>query len=156
MIHKALFAGSFDPFTKGHADIVERACALFDKVVIAIGYNYMKPGMWPVDKRVEAIKNLYRDDDRVEVCSYTGLTVDFARCCGCTALLRGVRDATDFSFEQRLADTNRAIAGLETVLLVSKPELAFVSSSLVRELLTNGADASEYIAWDPSFNNLSE
>lgn len=153
---KALFAGSFDPFTTGHADIVERACALFDKVVIAIGYNYMKPGLWPIDKRLEAIKNLYHDNDRVEVVSYTGLTVDFALHSGCSALLRGVRDATDFSFEQRLADTNRAIAGLETVLLISKPELAFVSSSLVRELIANGADASKYIAWNQTFNNLSE
>ena len=143
---KGLFAGSFDPFTIGHASIVERAAAIFDRIVVAVGYNEHKSGMYGVAERVEAIRRLYAGDPRVEVESFTGLTVDFARRCGATALVRGVRGSSDFEFERNLADTNAAIADLETVLLISRPELAFVSSSMVRELIHNGYDASRYIA----------
>lgn len=143
---KGLFAGSFDPFTIGHASIVERAAAVFDRVVVAVGYNEHKKGMYGVTERVEAIRRLYADNPKIEVESFTGLTADFARRCGATALVRGVRGSADFEFERNLADTNAAIAGLETVLLVSRPELAFISSSMVRELIHNGFDASRYIA----------
>ena len=145
---KALFAGSFDPFTIGHFSIVRRSLAIFDSVVVAIGYNEHKPGMWSTEQRVEAISRLFHDEKRVEVFSYTGLTVDFARECHADALLRGVRTVADFEYERTLADTNRAICGIESVLLFSLPELSFISSSMVRELIHNGYDASKYIAGD--------
>ncbi len=145
---KALFAGSFDPFTIGHFSIVRRSLAIFDSVVVAIGYNEHKPGMWSTEQRVEAISRLFHDEKRVEVFSYTGLTVDFARKCHADALLRGVRTVADFEYERTLADTNRAICGIESVLLFSLPELSFISSSMVRELIHNGYDASKYIAGD--------
>ena len=147
---KAIFPGSFDPFTTGHLDIAQRALQIFDILLIAVGYNENKPGMWSFQERTDAIRNLFAGNTCVEVMSYTGLTVDFARKNGCRAIVRGVRDAADFAFEQRLAETNRHLAGMETVLLSTRPELSYVSSSMVRELLHNGADASEFIAWKTS------
>lgn len=143
---KAFFAGSFDPFTIGHRSIVERALRLFSKIVIAIGYNEHKPGEWTVEQRLAAIKDLYADHKDVEVISYKGLTVDAARKIGASVLLRGVRGNIDFEYERNLADTNRVISGIETVILISEPEYAFISSSMVRELLHNHHDISKYIA----------
>jgi len=145
---KTVFAGSFDPFTVGHKDIVDRARRLFGKVIIAIGHNEHKPGEWPVEQRKDAIASLYKGADDVEVCTYSGLTVDFVKKIGADALVRGVRNISDFEFEKNLAETNSAIAGVETIFLISRPETAFISSSMVKELLHNGYDASEYIAGD--------
>ena len=142
----ALFAGSFDPFTVGHRSIVERGLKLFDKIVVAIGYNEHKPGEWPVESRLKAIASLFAGNPRVEVTSFAGLTVDMARKCGADALLRGVRSISDFEYERTLADTNREIAELETVFLLSEPQFSFVSSSMVWELMHNGYDVSQYIA----------
>lgn len=143
---KAFFAGSFDPFTIGHRSIVERSLRLFSKVVIGIGYNEHKQGEWPVDQRIQAIRDLYADNPDVEVISYKGLTVDAARDCGADVLVRGVRGNMDFEYERNLADTNREISGIETVFLISEPELSFISSSMIRELLHNGYDISKYVA----------
>ncbi|MDE6578457.1 MAG: pantetheine-phosphate adenylyltransferase [Muribaculaceae bacterium] len=142
---KALFAGSFDPFTQGHLSIVERALEMFDSVVIAIGHNEHKRGEWTVEERVSAISEYFKNNDRVSTESFTGLTVDFARKCGATVLLRSVRGAADFEYEKNLADINKAISGLDTVLLISLPQLAFISSSIVREIIHNGYDARKYI-----------
>ncbi|MFG6425726.1 pantetheine-phosphate adenylyltransferase [Lepagella muris] len=145
---KALFAGSFDPFTIGHQSIVERGLKIFDKLIIAVGYNEHKPGEWTAGQREKAISALYQGDPRIDVATYTGLTVDFARHCGADVLLRGVRSMADFEYERNIADTNRAIAGMETVILIAKPEFSFVSSSIVRELMHNGHDVRKYIAGD--------
>ncbi len=140
-----LFPGSFDPFTKGHADIVERALGLFGEVVIAVGYNEQKSGWMPVEERVAAIKKLYADEPRVRVESYTGLTVDFAKANGISAIVRGVRTTKDFEFEVQLADMNRRLTGIETILLPASPELASLSSTLVRELAHFGHDVSAFL-----------
>lgn len=145
---KALFAGSFDPFTIGHASIVERALKIFDSIVIGIGFNEHKPGEWSVEEKVEAISAYWRENPSVKVETFSGLTVDFAKAVGADALLRGVRSTLDFEYERNLADTNRALAGIETVLLYSLPELSFVSSSMVRELIHNGIDPRHFIAGD--------
>ena len=143
---KALFAGSFDPFTVGHRSIVERCLTMFDEVTVAVGHNERKPGEWSVETRVRAISSLFADNPRVEVAAYSGLTVDMARRCGAGVLVRGVRGNSDFEYERNLADTNREIAGVETVFLISEPEYSFISSSMVRELLHNGHDVTKYIA----------
>ncbi|MDE6298565.1 MAG: pantetheine-phosphate adenylyltransferase [Muribaculaceae bacterium] len=142
----ALFAGSFDPFTIGHASIVERALTMFDKVIIAIGFNEKKPGEWSVQQRLDAISGFWEGNPDVEVVAYSGLTVEFARKVEADVLLRGVRSVLDFEYERNLADINRTISGLETVLLYSLPQLSFISSSMVRELIHNGINPTKYIA----------
>jgi len=144
-MRKVLFPGSFDPFTLGHADIVQRTLGLFDEVVVAVGYNENKVGWMPVEERVEAIRKLYKDEPRITVESYTGLTVDFARERGINAIIRGVRTMADFEFEMQLADVNRQLTGIETILLPASPQLASLSSSVVRELASFGHDVSAYL-----------
>lgn len=140
----ALFAGSFNPFTIGHADIVERALHLFDRIIIAVGVNKSKQGC-ESDDNVETIRRLYASEPHVTVKQYCCLTVDFARECEAGFLLRGVRSAADFEYERNIAEVNRQLSGIETVLLLSRPELAAVSSSMVRELQAFGRDVSNFL-----------
>lgn len=142
MARTALFAGTFDPYTKGHHSIVQRALPLFDEVVVAVGRNMGKRCMLSVEERVAAIEKLYAGENRVRVCAYDGLTMDFAREVGATVLLRGVRSVKDFEYEREIADVNRKVGGIDTLLLVSEPEYALVSSSVVRELLEYGKDVT--------------
>lgn len=144
----ALFAGSFDPFTVGHASIVERALPLFDCIVIAVGVNAAKVSDADATGRVRAIERLYAalPPGKVKVVCYSGiLTAQLAAQVGAKWLLRGVRSVRDFEYERDLADLNRRIAGLETVLLPALPEMAAVSSSAVRELQSYGADVTSFL-----------
>jgi pantetheine-phosphate adenylyltransferase len=138
----AIFPGSFDPYTIGHASIVDRALPLFDKIVVAIGVNRNKRSFLTEEQRIRMIADLYADEPKVEVISYDGLTVDAARECGARFLLRGVRMIQDFEYEKNLAEVNRSISGLETVLLYTLPEYGHISSSIVRELISYGRDVS--------------
>lgn len=131
----AIFPGSFNPFTIGHKNIVDRALAsIADKVVIAVGINCSKQNCADAQERVEAIKALYEGEARVDVISYDCLTADIAREIGADCILRGVRSVKDFEYERDIAEVNRRLTGIETVLLYSEPELAHISSSIVREL----------------------
>ena len=141
----ALFAGTFDPYTRGHHALVERALALFDTVVVAVGRNLEKKCMLSVEERVAAIEKLYAGNGRVKVAVYDTLTMDFAQSVGATALLRGVRSVKDFEYERDIADINLRLGGIDTVLLVSEPEYAAISSSVVRELMKYGKDVSELL-----------
>ena len=138
-----VFVGSFNPFTIGHDSIVRRSLALFDKLVIGIGVNTAKEEGGT--SRVEQIARLYADEPRVEVRSYTDLTVDFARREGAQFIVKGVRSVKDFEYEREQADINRRLSGLETVLLFAEPGMEAVSSSLVRELQRFGRDVSEFL-----------
>ena len=150
----ALFAGSFDPFTRGHAALVEEALHLFDKVVIGIGENVAKQGLLSVEQRKQLISDIYRNESRVEVASYTSLTADFAREIGATALIRGVRNTVDFEFERTMEATNRHLAPeLTTILLIAPAEYGHISSSMVRELLAFGRDVSEYLPQNIDIKN---
>ena len=140
-----LYAGTFNPFTIGHKSIVDRLLAMGERVVIGIGHNPDKPDLG-IERRLEDIREIYRENPRVEVAKYVGLTVDFARACGADYMVRGVRNSTDFEYERNLAEINLRISGVETLLMPSLPELGFVSSSMVRELRANGRDATEFIA----------
>lgn len=140
-----LFPGSFDPFTIGHASIVRRALTVFDTVVIAVGYNEHKAGWLPVEERLAAIRKLYHDEPRVQVVSYTGLTTAVAAEVGASAILRGVRTMHDYEYEQQMAEVNRQLTGIETVLLFADPGLAHVSSSIVRELSHFGQDITQFL-----------
>ena len=141
----AIFPGSFDPFTVGHHSIVMRALPLFDKIVVAIGTNAAKYAMMSESRRVEALRELYADNEKIEVISYEGLTVDAAKMCGAKLILRGVRMIQDFEYEKNLAEVNRSISGLETVLLYTLPEFGHISSSIVRELIRYGRDVSSLL-----------
>ena len=141
----ALFPGSFDPFTRGHQVIVERALPLFDKLVIAIGVNRAKKGWMPVEERLAQLKALYADEPRVEVIAYETLTMDLAKEYDAKYVLRGVRSMADFEYERTIADANRKIGGLETIFLISDADTAHISSSLVRELAAFGHDVSDLL-----------
>lgn len=142
----AVFAGSFRPFTAGHADIVERALVIFDRVIVAIGVNIAKEGAArEAEATAATIAGLYAACPAVSVEIYSGLTADFARSRGACALVRGVRSVRDFDYERDMADLNRRISGIETVLMTSRPELSAVSSSAVRELQAFGADISSFL-----------
>ena len=141
----ALFAGTFDPYTIGHHRIVQRALAMSDRIVVAIGRNIGKKTTFTINERIEAIKKLYSNEPRVEVTTYEGLTTDYAQSIGATHLLRGVRSVKDFEYERDLADLNLRIGGVDTILLISEPEYAAISSSVARELLSYGKDISRLL-----------
>lgn len=142
----ALFAGSFDPFTLGHKSIVDRALSMFDKIIIGLGVNSSKATWSPLEERLENIRRIYAADPRIEVEHFSGLATAFAREKGARFLLRGVRTVTDFEYERSMADANRLIAPeIETVLLPALPELAVVSSSLVRELARFGSPYEQFL-----------
>ncbi|WP_301185809.1 pantetheine-phosphate adenylyltransferase [uncultured Muribaculum sp.] len=150
MTHKsadrtALFAGSFDPYTIGHHSLVERALPLFDRIIIAIGENSGKSSSLSVNERINRISELYAGNSKIKVISYNGLTVDTCKAEGAKWLLRGVRSVADFEYERNLADINRKISGIETVILFTLPEHACVSSSIVRELAHYGYDTEPFL-----------
>ena len=146
MTRIALFAGSFDPFTRGHEAVVEEALRLFDEVVVGVGENISKKGLLSVDRRCQLIEDLYADNYRVRVARYSTLTGDFAREVGATALVRGVRNTVDFEFERTIEATNRELfPELTTLLLVTPAEYMHISSSMVRELLAFGRKVDDYI-----------
>lgn len=143
----ALFAGSFNPFTIGHADIVERALGVCDKLVIGFGSNIDKPTD-AEDLNFKSVKRLYAGDNRISVQRYFGLTVDFAKQCGADFMVRGVRNVTDFEYERNLAEVNLKISGIETLFIIASPELTYVSSSMVRELAHYGQDIRRFLPYD--------
>ena len=142
---KAIFPGTFDPFTIGHFSVVKRALTFMDEVVIGIGINDSKRTWFPTEKRVEMISRLYADEPRRKVAAYSGLTIDFARECGAQFIVRGIRNVRDFEYEETIADINRKMAGIETILLFTEPELTSVSSTIVRELLQFGKDVTPFL-----------
>ena len=142
----ALFPGSFDPFTRGHESLVEGALRLFDEVIIAVGENVSKRGLLTVEQRQRLISDRYAGEERVRVTSYRCLTGDFARQVGAVAMIRGIRNTTDFNFERSIEATNRRIfPEITTVMLVTPDEYAHISSSIVRELLSFGHDVAEFM-----------
>ena len=143
-----IFVGSFDPFTIGHDSIVRRALPLFDRLVIGVvGDNVQKPYMRPAEERMKAIRELYADKPGIEVKTYYGLAVDFARAEKAHFIVKGVRSAKDFEYEREQADINRMITGgeVETLLLYAEPRLSSISSSMVRELMHFGQDVSQFL-----------
>lgn len=142
----AIFPGSFDPITKGHESVIRRALPLFDKLIIAVGKNTDKQGFFPVEKRLQWIRDTFANEKNLEVKTYSGLTIDFCKAEDAQYLLRGLRSGNDFEFEKTIAHMNRDMrSGIETVFLLTLPEYAHVSSTIVREILKNGGDASMFV-----------
>jgi pantetheine-phosphate adenylyltransferase len=150
----ALFPGSFDPFTVGHESVVRRALKMFDRIVISIGFNTAKTAYFPLEKRIEWINKVFADTNRVEVHSYKGLTVDYCRTVGAKYILRGLRTAADFEYERAIAQVNKAMFNeIETVFLLTLPQHTPINSTIIREIIKQGGDASQFL---PSNYNIRE
>lgn len=142
---RAIFPGTFDPFTIGHYSVVRRALTFMDEVVIGIGINENKRTWFSTEKRIDMIRHLYKDEPRVKVEAYDDLTIDFAQRMDARFIVRGIRTVKDFEYEETIADINRQLSGIETILLFTEPELTSVSSSVVRELLSFGKDVRRFL-----------
>jgi len=141
-----LFPGTFDPITLGHVDIIERASSLFDKLVIGIGSNSSKQPMFSIEQRTGWIKSIFKNDPHIEVTSYDGLTVDFCRSIDAKYILRGIRYVSDFEYEKAIADMNRMLVpDIETIFLTCAPLYSTISSTLVRDVIRNGGNASMFV-----------
>ena len=142
---KAIFPGSFDPITLGHVDIINRGVTLFDEVIIAIGENSSKNYMFTIEERKQFIENTFKDNPKVTVMTYSGLTIDFCKEIGVEFILRGLRNPADFEFEKAIAQTNRYLSTLETVFLLTSTRTSFISSSIVREIIRYGGDYKKLV-----------
>lgn len=144
-MRKAIFPGSFDPITLGHQDIINRALPLFDEIVIAIGINADKKYMFSLEERKRFIEETFKDEPKVRVITYTGLTIDLCKKEKAEFILRGLRNPADFEFEKAIAHTNRMMSKIETVFLLTAARTSFISSSIVRDVLRNGGDISKLV-----------
>ena len=142
---RALFPGSFDPFTLGHQDIVERGVTIFNEIVIGIGHNADKNYMFSLDQRKMFIEQCFQNNPKVKVMDYVGLTIDFCKSINANYLLRGVRNNGDFEFEKAIARTNRELSEIETVFLLTSVQTSFISSSIVREIIRNKGDYKRFV-----------
>lgn len=142
---RAVFPGSFDPFTLGHMDIVVRGTTIFDEVIVGIGANSEKQYMFSLDQRKDFIEKCFADQPKVRVVSYEGMTIDFCREVGANYILRGVRNNGDFEFEKVIARTNRKLSEIETVFLLTSASTSFISSSIVREIIRNKGDYTQLV-----------
>lgn len=142
----AIFPGSFDPMTIGHLDIVTRALPLFEKVIIAIGVNSQKKYLFPLEKRIHWIEKIFEKEKKVLVDSYSGLTVEFCEKVGAGYILRGLRSPADFEFEKAIGQMNRLMKPkIESIFLLSQPQYTAISSTIVRDIIINGGDASKFL-----------
>ncbi len=142
---RAIFPGSFDPITLGHYDIIKRSVTLFDEVIVAIGINADKKYMFSLDERQKFIEDSFKDEPRVKVVTYKGLTVDFCQKNNVEFILRGLRNPADFEFEKAIAHTNRDLAPIETVFLLTAASTSYISSSIVRDVIRNNGNYTKLV-----------
>lgn len=141
----AIFPGSFDPITKGHQDIILRALPLFDKIIVAVGENSSKKYLFSQEQRVKWIKAVFAKEKKVSVEAFTGLTVDYCKKKKASYILRGLRTSADFEFERSIGQINKAMSGVETIFLLTSPELSAINSTIVRDIVINKGDASKFV-----------
>jgi pantetheine-phosphate adenylyltransferase len=142
----AVFPGSFDPFTRGHESIVRRVLPLFDKIIVAIGVNSHKQYFFPLEKRKEWIEHTFKDLPNVEVDNFSGLTIDYCRKKDAKFIVRGLRTTTDLEFEKAIAQMNKSMADdIETLFILPTPELSAINSTIIRDIVRNGGDASPFV-----------
>ncbi|HNX88112.1 MAG TPA: pantetheine-phosphate adenylyltransferase [Paludibacteraceae bacterium] len=142
---RAIFPGTFDPFTIGHYNLVTRGLKLFDEIVIGIGVNQSKKTLFDTEKRIDIIQQAFSSEPRVQVMTYDSLTVDFAVSAEADYILRGVRSVADFDYEHTIANSNRMLSGIETVVLFTDKEYSFISSTVVRDLIAYGKDITAFL-----------
>jgi pantetheine-phosphate adenylyltransferase len=146
MARICLFPGTFDPLTLGHVDIIDRALPLFDKIVVGIGTNTAKAPMFTAEQRVGWVKEIYKDEPKVEGAFYEGLTIEYCKKIGARFILRGIRYVSDFEYEKTIADANRTLdKNIETIFLTGEPKYTSVASTIVRDIIRNGGDASLFL-----------
>ena len=146
MTQRAIYPGTFDPMTKGHIDLIERACKLFDEIVIAIAASEAKKPLFTLDERIQIAEKIFESNDKVKVVGFSGLLVDLAKDNDAKILIRGLRVVADFEYEFQLANMNRAMMPeLESVFLTPKEQYSYISSSLVKEICKMGGDVSEFV-----------
>ena len=142
----AIFPGSFSPFTVGHQSVVDRALSLFDKIIISIGINSEKNQYFSIEERLQWIKDVYGNNPKIEIKFYEGLTVDFCKKENANYILRGLRDSHDFKFEKGIAQMNKDLNNeIETIFIITPPEISHISSSIIRDIIKNGGDVSKFI-----------
>ena len=144
----AVFPGSFDPFTKGHEEIVNRGLQIFDKIIIALGENSQKRYLFSRESRITHIQSIFEHQKNVEIKTFTGLTVDFVKEQNTNLILRGLRNSSDFNFERTIAQMNKKIKGVESIFLMTTPELSAINSSVIRDIKKNGGDISKFVTND--------
>jgi len=144
-MRRAIFPGTFDPFTIGHFSIVQRGLSFFDEIIICVGSNQAKKTLFTVEKRLELIQQAFEQEPRVKVTSYNSLTVDFALSVQADFVLRGLRSVGDFEYERTIADANRKLTGVETVILFTELSYSYISSTVVRDLISYGKDISGFL-----------
>lgn len=144
-MRRAIFPGTFDPFTLGHFSIVKRGLALFDEIIIGIGINHTKDTLFSAENRLDMIKQAFADEPRVKAMVYNSLTIDLAEAVGAQFILRGLRSVADFEYEQTIGDTNRIMSGIETVILFTESTYSHISSTVARDLISYGKDISAFL-----------
>ena len=144
-MRRAVFPGSFDPITLGHYDIIKRGVTLFDEVIVAIGINADKKYMFSLEERMDFIKESFKDEPKVKVVTYTGLTIDFCQKNNVKFILRGLRNPADFEFEKAIAHTNRKLSKIETVFLLTAARTSYIASSIVRDVIRNNGDYTKLV-----------
>ena len=142
---KAVFPGSFDPLTLGHCEIINKSLDLFDEIVLAIGVNSTKENMFSLDQRKKFINDEFVNEEKIKILTYDGLTVDFCKTINADFIVRGLRNPADFEFEKTIAQTNKKLTGIETVFFLTSPETAYISSSIVREIIANKGEYTKLV-----------
>ena len=151
-----LFPGTFDPVTLGHVDIINRSLPLFDKLVVGIGLNSSKSVMFSAEQRLQWIQEIYKDEPKVEGAVYEGLTINFCQLIGAKFIIRGIRYVSDFEYEKTIADANRTLDNtIETIFLTGEPKYTSVASTIVRDIIRNGGDASHFLP-EAVYNSLAK
>ena len=142
---RAMFPGSFDPITLGHCEIIEKACEIFDELIVSVGNNSDKDYKFSLDQRLKFISDEFKNNSKVYVEKYEGLTVDFCKTKNIKHIVRGLRNPADFEFEKKIALFNNSLEDVETIFFLTSPNNAFVSSSMVREIMDNGGDFKKFV-----------
>ena len=142
---KAVFPGSFDPITLGHCEIIEKACEIFDELIVSVGNNSEKNYRFSLDQRIKFISNEFINNPKVYVEKYEGLTVDFCKNKNVKHIVRGLRNPADFEFEKKIALFNNSLENIETIFFLTSPNNAFISSSMVREIMNNGGNFKKFV-----------
>ena len=145
MMKRAIFPGSFDPFTRGHLSILMRALPLFDQIVVAVGHNTDKTPLNPIGKRLELLEQLFKNESKISITQYSGLTMAFCKEQQAQFIIRGLRNAQDFNYEQPIAQTNLELGGIETIFIASEPHLSHMSSTIARDIAKHGGDLRAFI-----------